>query len=160
MKQLLIVVALLLVTFTSSTACTMNGEGKKFGEQITMTEKTKISDILADPESFVGKKVLVEGEVVGVCSAAGCWMELKSDKDGKIKIKVKDGDIVFPMEAAGKKAVVEGLVYKIDLDHESAIEYMQHLAEDAGKDFDPATVTGPMVIYQIKGIGAEIADLK
>lgn len=160
MKQLLLVLVLLTVTFTSSTACTQTGDGKKFGEQITMTDKTKISEILADPESFVGKKVLVEGEVTDVCSAAGCWMELKSDKEGKIKIKVKDGDIVFPMEAAGKKAVVEGLVYKIDLDHESAIEYMQHLAEDAGKEFDPKTVTGPMVIYQIKGIGAEIADLK
>ncbi|MCC6549357.1 MAG: DUF4920 domain-containing protein [Ignavibacteriaceae bacterium] len=160
MKQLLSVLVLILFVFTSLNAFTLSGEGKKFGEQITMTEKTKISDILADPESFVGKKVLVEGEVVDVCSAAGCWMELKSDKDGKIKIKVKDGDIVFPMEAAGKNALVEGLVYKIDLDHESAIEYMQHLAEDAGKDFDPATVTGPMVIYQIKGIGAEIADLK
>ncbi|GMU87630.1 MAG: hypothetical protein AMXMBFR48_28710 [Ignavibacteriales bacterium] len=160
MKLFLSVVLLFIVTFTSSNAGSLSGEGKKFGEKITMTEKTKISDILADPESYVGKKVLVEGEVVDVCSAAGCWMELKSEKDGRIKIKVKDGEIVFPMEAAGKTAVVEGLVYKIDLDHESAIEYMEHLAEEAGKDFDPATVTGPMVIYQIKGIGAEIADLK
>ncbi|MBV6512312.1 MAG: hypothetical protein FMNOHCHN_01809 [Ignavibacteriaceae bacterium] len=160
MKTLFSLFTFLILAFTFTTACNLTGDSKKFGEQITMTEKTKISDILADPESFVGKKVLVEGEVIDVCSAAGCWMELKSDKDGKIKIKVKDGEIVFPMEAAGKKALVEGLVYKIDLDHESAIEYMQHLAEDAGKDFDPSTVTGPMVIYQIKGIGAEIADLK
>jgi hypothetical protein len=160
MKQLLTLLLLITLSLTTVSAYSFTGEGKKFGEQITMTEKTKISDILADPESFVGKKVLVEGEVGEVCSAAGCWMELKSDKEGKIKIKVKDGEIVFPMEASGKKAVVEGLVYKIDLDHESAIEYMQHLAEDAGKEFDPSTVTGPMVIYQIKGIGAEIADLK
>ncbi len=159
MKKL--IVFFIMVISISAFAC-MNsgGEGKKFGEEIKMTEKTSISDILADPESFVGKKVLVEGEVLDVCSAAGCWMELKSDKEGKIKIKVKDGEIEFPMEAKGKTAVVEGLVYKIELDKESAIEYLQHLAEDAGKTFDASTVTGPMTIYQIKGIGAEVADLK
>lgn len=155
------VLAVILFAVSLFASQYLGGEGKKFGEEIKMVEKTSISEILADPESFVGKRVLVEGEVLDVCSAAGCWMELKSDKEeGKIKIKVKDGEIEFPMEAKGKKAVVEGLVYKIELDKESAIEYMQHLAEDAGKTFDASTVTGPMTIYQIKGIGAEIADLK
>ena len=46
----------------------------------------------------------------------GCWMELKSDdEEGMIKVKVKDGDIVFPVDAIGDNAVVEGTVYKIDL---------------------------------------------
>lgn len=130
---------------------------EKFGKELSLKEKTKISEITKDPESFVGKTVLVEGEVLEVCAAAGCWMELKSDDEkGKIKIKVRDGDIVFPMSAKGKKAVVEGTVYKIELTKEEAIEYYEHLAEEAGREFDPSTVTGPVTIYQIRGLGAEI----
>ena len=32
------------------------------------------------------------------------------------------------------------------------------MAEDKGKKFNPASITGPVTIYQIKGIGAEIKD--
>ena len=41
---------------------------KKYGEKITSTEKTAISEIMSNPENFVGQKVLVEGTVVNVCA--------------------------------------------------------------------------------------------
>jgi hypothetical protein len=132
-------------------------DGTKLGADITLTEKTNISDILADPEAYLDKTVLVEGEILDVCSMMGCWMELKSqDSEGMIKVKVKDGEIVFPMEAKGKTALVEGKVYKIELTQEKAIQHFEHVAEEKGEDFDPSTITGPMTIYQIKGLGAEI----
>jgi len=153
MKTMLIV----LFVFISYSLIFAQSEEEKLGEGITLTEKTSIADILSDPESFLDQVVLVEGEVVDVCPKMGCWMELKSDSEEKIiKVKVKDGDIVFPMEAIGKTAVVEGKVYKIELTEEDAVGYMEHLAEEKGQEFDPSTVKGPMTIYQIKGIGAEI----
>jgi len=153
MKTMLIV----LFVFISCSLIFAQSEEEKLGEGITLTEKTSIADILSDPESFLDQVVLIEGEVVDVCPKMGCWMELKSDSEEKIiKVKVKDGDIVFPMEAIGKTAVVEGKVYKIELTEEDAVGYMEHLAEEKGQEFDPSTVKGPMIIYQIKGIGAEI----
>jgi len=139
-------------------------DNEKLGSEITLTEKTKISDILANPENFLDKTVLVEGKVVEVCPHMGCWMDLKSDlSEGesasvneKIKVKVKDGEIVFPVEAKGKTALVEGKVYKIELTEEEAVEYFKHIADESDKEFDPASVSGPMTIYQIKGLGAEI----
>jgi Domain of unknown function (DUF4920) len=129
----------------------------KYGKEISLKEKTNISKILAQPEEYVGKTVLVEGEILEVCAMAGCWMDLKSDAENqKIKIKVKDGDIVFPVEAKGKDALVEGTVYKIELTKEEAVDYYEHVAEEQGTEFDDASVTGPVTIYQIKGIGAEI----
>jgi hypothetical protein len=135
----------------------------QLGNELTLTEKTKISDILADPESYLDQVVLVEGEVLEVCPKMGCWMELKSDLQNedaavveKIKVKVKDGDIIFPMEAIGQNALVEGKVYKIELTQEEAVGYYEHIAEETGKDFNPASVTGPVTLYQIKGLGAEI----
>jgi hypothetical protein len=132
-------------------------QSDKYGKEISLKEKTSISKILEQPEEYVGKTVLVEGEILEVCAMAGCWMELKSDVENqKVKIKVKDGDIVFPVEAKGKSALVEGTVYKIELSKEEAIEYYQHVAEEQGTSFDEASVTGPLTLYQIKGIGAEI----
>jgi hypothetical protein len=139
------------------TSIAVFAQTEKFGKEITIKEKTSISKILEAPEEFVGKDVLVEGEILEVCAMAGCWMELKSDAENqKIKIKVKDGYIVFPVEAKGKTAVVEGTVYKIDLTKEEAVEYYEHVAEEQGTEFDPSTVTGPITLYQIKGLGAEI----
>ena len=132
-------------------------QSDKYGKEISLTEKTSISTILTQPEKYVGKTVLVEGEILEVCAMAGCWMELKSDAENqKVKIKVKDGDIVFPVEAKGKSALVEGIVYKIELTKEEAVEYYEHVAAEQGTEFDAATVTGPITLYQIKGIGAEI----
>jgi len=131
----------------------------KLGAELTLNEKTKISDILADPVAYLDQTVLVEGEILDVCPMMGCWMELKSDAgEGMIKIKVKDGDIVFPVDAIGDNAVVEGTVYKIDLTKEQAVDYFEHMAEESGDDFDPSIITGPMTIYQIKGLGAEIVQ--
>jgi len=148
---------ILLILFVSCGFIVAQTDESKLGSEITLTEKTKISDILAEPESYLDKTVLVEGEVLDVCPMMGCWIELKSDADDeRIKVKVKDGEIVFPMEAIGSTAMVEGKVYKIELTQEKAIEHFQHVAEEKGEDFDPSTITGPMTIYQIKGLGAEI----
>lgn len=147
----------LLVLLFLFVAVTSFSQNDKYGKEISLKEKTTISKILSQPEEFVGKTVLVEGEILEVCAMAGCWMELKSDAENqKVKIKVKDGDIVFPVEAKGKNALVEGIVYKIELTKEEAIEYYEHVAAEQGTEFDTATVTGPITLYQIKGIGAEI----
>ncbi len=147
----------LLISFISANIVFAVIDDKdKYGKDITLKEKTSISDILSNPEDYLDKTVLVEGEVLDVCPMMGCWMEIKSDVEGKIKVKVKDGEIVFPEEAKGKNAIVEGKVYKVELTVEEAVEYFQHQAEERGEEFEPSTVTEVVTIYQIKGLGAEI----
>jgi hypothetical protein len=159
MKTHLSVFTLLVLTATAVGCATPEAEGTLYGEELTLTETTPISDILADPESYVGQRVLVEATIVGVCEKRGCWMELAGGSDfEKIRIKVEDGEIVFPMSAQGLHARAEGIVEKIALTQEQAIEQAKHHAEEHGEEFDPASVTGPTVTYQIKGIGAVIED--
>ena len=130
-----------------------------YGAKITLTEKTPISEILAAPEQYVGKKVLVKGMVVDVCAKRGCWMYLASDKPfEKIQIKVLDGVIVFPMSARGKEALVEGEVEALKYSKEEATAWLQHMAEEKGESFDPASVTSGMTVYRIKALGAEITE--
>ena len=74
----------------------------------------------------------------------------------KIQVKVVDGEIVFPMEAKGRQARVEGVVEALKLTKEQAIALGQHRAEEHGTEFDPSSVTGPVTYYRIRGLGAEI----
>jgi hypothetical protein len=128
-----------------------------FGEKITLSDTVAISQVLANAENFVDKKVLIKGQVVEVCPKKGCWIDLASDKAGEqIKVKVQDDVIVFPQSAKGKIAVVEGTVKKIELTINQARDWMEHLAEEKGEAFDPSSIKGPMTIYRIQGVGAEI----
>jgi len=129
----------------------------KLGEPLSLTEVTKVSEINKHPDQYLGKRVLIEGLIIDVCAARGCWMDLASDVPfEKIKIKVVDGEIVFPMETKGKQARVEGITEEIKLTKEQALKMGKHHAEEQGVAFDPASVTGPVSFYRIRGLGAEI----
>ena len=157
MKVGRILTLLLLVVLLNTPVLASNVE--TYGKKITLSDMTEISEILATPEEFVGKKVLVQGMVVDVCAKRGCWMYLASDKPfEKIQIKVLDGVIVFPMSARGKNALVEGEVEALKYSKEDAIAWLQHTAEEKGESFDPTSVTSGMTVYRIKALGAEIAD--
>ena len=120
-----------------------------------MEEVPPVSSILDDPDGWVGRRVLVQGMVVAVCEMRGCWMDIASDREfEKIQIKVDDGVIVFPLSAKGKRALVEGVVERLDLTAEEALEEARRKAEEHGEEFDPASVTGPQTIYRIRGLGA------
>jgi len=130
----------------------------RFGESIELSDLTSIETLLQETEEYLDKKVLVEGTVKEVCPKKGCWIDLEKTEGSKIRVKVKDDVIVFPRTAIGKKARIEGIVEKVELTHEQAIAWRKHEAEEKGEVFDESSVTGPQVIYRIKGLGAEISQ--
>ncbi len=84
---------------------------KKYGKPLTVKQTTKISDIYANPDQYVGKRVRVSGPIVDVCSERGCWIAIGGDRDFQaVRFKVDDGVIVFPMSAKGLTATVEGVL--------------------------------------------------
>jgi len=128
-----------------------------YGKALSDGNVVKVSELLAKPDDFVGKTVKVEGIITDVCEMRGCWMVIAGDQEFQsIRFKVEDGVIVIPMEAKGKKAVAEGTFRKIEMSKEQAIEQAKHHAEEKGMEFDPSTVKGPSVTYQLEGIGAVI----
>lgn len=147
-----ILLAIMLTPFTSF--------AKEFGQGVTLTEETALSSIIDNPEAYVGKTVKVSGLVIDVCSTRGCWIYLAGDRDfEKIRIKVTDGEIVFPMEARGKQASVEGIVESMELTREEVIAQRKHHAEEKGIAFDPASVTEGESVLRIRGLGANIPGL-
>lgn len=127
------------------------------GTPLTLDTVTKVSEINQHPEQYLGKTVLIEGLVINVCAKRGCWMDIASDLPfKKIQVKVVDGEIVFPMEAKGRIARVEGIVNEMRLSQDQAIRMGKHRAEEQGTTFDPASITGPVTFYRVKGLGAVI----
>jgi len=133
------------------------GEKKQFGEKLTLSDTTRIATILDTPEDFLEKRVLVQGKVIAVCQHQGCWIRITDEADSvEIVAKVEDGVIVFPQEASGKMAVVEGDIQKIEHSMEKTIEMEKHDCELEGKAFDASKVTKPRVTYRIWAYGAVI----
>lgn len=131
-----------------------------YGEPLTGADMVKVSELLSNPEPYLGKKVRVVGLVTGVCAKRGCWISIADDEEFKeIRVKVDDGVIVFPMEAKGRRATAEGVFVKIEMTMEQTLKYLEHHAEEHGEEFDPSEVTEPKVFYQIKGEGAVIRKL-
>jgi hypothetical protein len=146
-----------VVVLLAVVSCAIAGTPKKYGKAITLKEPTRVSAILAEPEKYNGKKVLVEGPVVDVCAKRGCWIRLGSDKEFEsIQFKVEDGVMVFPLDAKGKSARAEGVVSVTTTSKEELIEQGREHAEETGEEFDSTSVTGPRTIVRIMGEGAVI----
>jgi hypothetical protein len=132
------------------------GEGKTYGAGVTLEKPVPLLELLDDPESWVGKSVLVKGTIEDVCPRMGCWINIVG-KDAKrhVRLKVKDGEIVFPVEAKGHKVAAQGVFEKIEMSEKEAVAWARHMADEKGEPFDE-TAEVPTVMYQIRGTGAVI----
>ena len=135
--------------------------GTKFGAGVTLADAVPVSTLLADPASFKGKTVRVEGMITDVCPKRGCWFEMAGENAGeKLRFKVEDGVMVFPVDAKGKYTVAEGTVVVDQLTLDETVEHLAHQAEEHGTEFDPASVTEPLRIVRLDGSGAVIRDAR
>jgi hypothetical protein len=130
----------------------------QLGKPLTVKQPMTIAQLMTSPDNWVGKTVQVKGKVSEVCQMAGCWMQLVDQEGKAVRIKVKDGEIVFPKDAVGKMALAEGKFAKIELTKEQAIDRARHEAEENGKPFNPESIKSGMTIYQIQGTGATLLE--
>jgi len=152
--QLLSILFLLLLSVTT-VALADEAKPTTYGAGLGDAKLVPLAKLLSEPQAFVGQRVRVEGRITDVCPARGCWIEI-ADGDGKqtMRFKVKDGEIVFPVAIKGHPVTAEGVFRKIELDAEQALSHRRHLAEERGEKFDPTRETGPLVLYEIEGLGA------
>lgn len=129
--------------------------GTTFGAGVKLTAATPIDAILSDPKSYSGKTVRVEGMITDVCPKRGCWLELAGAAPGKkLRFKVNDGEMVFPVDAKGRIAVAEGVVAVRDLTLEESKQYAEYQAKEYNLPYDPASVTAPLSVVSLDGTGA------
>ena len=147
------------VVAMASLVLSVTASAQNFGGKIDHAALTPISSIVAAPDKYRAKPVTVQGEIISVCSKKGCWMQLASDAtEQQFKIKVRDGDMVFPVSAKGKKALATGQLVKTELDLESSREHLAELAERNKQLFDASSVTEPIVLLQLVPTAVEISE--
>jgi hypothetical protein len=146
-----------------ASAATVALEGTVYGEGVTLTESTPISQILDNVDAYVGKRVRVEGLVTSVCEMRGCWIELAGDREYEtFRVKVDDGVIVFPVEVNGQYAVAEGLVAQVDAAQQEAERQAERQGEGAGEDMGEGSGEGGLhvgeggTVVRLNGTGAVI----
>lgn len=147
----------LLISLSLVLSVNAEARPQKVGQGVSeKTPEVKVSDLLEKPRDYLGKTVKVRGVVSGVCSHRGCWMKIAGDKPFQaIRIKVKDGAMVFPADAKGKQAVAQGVFQELKISREQALRWAEHQAKMHHTTFDPEKVTAK-TLYQLAGTGAEI----
>jgi len=135
---------------------------ENFGIEISNTVISPMKELFNNADGYLDKNVLIQGEIVDVCPMRGCWIEVKDfDSEKSIRVKVKDGEIVFPEDSKNKQVLVEGIFSKLIFTEEQAIKWKIHLAEEKGinlKEEDIELDASDLVEYRIKGLGAQITS--
>ena len=125
--------------------------GQHFGPKFDASNSVTVQQVLAKPTEFLAKPFTVEGKIDAVCQKKGCWMQFETAADQPtFRLKVKDGDMVFPVSAKGKKAYALGSLKAKPMSLEQTKTYLKHRAQEQGEAFDPATVTTAVTLYQFE----------
>jgi hypothetical protein len=129
---------------TSSNHKVLNfGDAKvKHGTPVDLTQ------LLATPERFNSGTITVQGTIAAVCAKRGCWMRLQVGDGQTLHVKVRDGDMEFPVSAKGKTALATGQLNISEIDIESQREQLAEEAATQGKAFDPASITTVKKVLQ------------
>lgn len=72
----------------------------------------KADRLFAAPDSFIGKKIQLEGKIVHVCPVNGLKMKLLCNNKMTVKIVSSDSAGTFPHTWNGKQIRVEGIIHE------------------------------------------------
>ncbi len=134
MKRTLSTLSVLLLSFLAACASYELPAGTPIGETMEADAIYNFSVVDATPANFFNRTVLVEAKVVSVCKKAGCWMQIEDEgKTALVRWETGcGGQYTFPMEAIGKRVVIQGSFYPKELTEDDRA----HMEEEAGTKLD------------------------
>ncbi|MBS4042446.1 MAG: DUF4920 domain-containing protein [Chitinophagaceae bacterium] len=124
--------------------------GMTFGEKTSVDGAVKSSELAEKLGTEKTMEVVVEGEVVEVCKAEGCWLKIKA-ADKNIMVKMKDHKFLVPVEMKGKTIAIKGIAEN----KVTSVEMLKHYAEDANKskeEIDAIKEPKQEIVIQATGI--------
>ena len=97
-----------------------------------------VRQLLENPKRYLNEEILAKGIVKEVCPMRGCWMQISDDSIfGNIRVKVTDGEIIFPKSAKNHNVTVGGTFVRLDLSKEQAVNWKVHLEAEKGIELNP-----------------------
>jgi hypothetical protein len=120
----------------------------------SITENGKKPVNVNDLEKNIGEAKYegkVQGKVVEVCKAMGCWAKLERADGSTVMIKVADHEFAMPLDIVGKVVVAEGSAEV----KTTSVSMLKHYAEDGGKskeEVDKIKEPKKEVLMTVKGV--------
>jgi len=122
---------------------------QSFGPAFDTAGSVTVAQVLTKPAAYLQQPFTVQGKIDAVCQKKGCWMQfMTAANEPTFRIKVKDGDMVFPVSAKGKTAYAHGSLKAKPMTLEQTKTYLKHRAEEQGEAFDAAEVQTAITLYQ------------
>ena len=112
-----------------------------YGKPFSSNNPSTVSDLINNSKDYLDKNIIVTGKIIEVCPMRGCWVQI-IDPDGMVslRIKVNDGEIIFPLSAVGADMVVNGILKKRVFSQKQARDWKVHLAEEKGVTLNPESI--------------------
>ena len=112
-----------------------------YGDHLSKGLVYSVDELLSSSDGNLGSDILVTGMITEVCPMRGCWLQVKDDNsDSSIRIKVTDGEIVFPLSAKGRNITAKGIFTKLELSKKQAKNWKHHLALEKGINLDTSKI--------------------
>ena len=112
-----------------------------YGSLLSEGDTYNIIELISNKSIYLNKKVKVKGLIKEVCPMRGCWLEIVDENEiNKLRIKVTDGEIVFPLSAKGHSIEAEGQFSILTLNKKQAKNWKKHLAAEKGIEIDTADI--------------------
>ncbi len=125
-----------------------------YGEEVEKTgDAIKVEELIGKMEFPEENEVeaRVEGEILEVCQRRGCWFTMPYGDGKSMRVVFKEYDFFIPINASGRKAIVEGIATR----DTTPVNLLQHYADDAGKsqeEIDAITEPKVEVVFEARGV--------
>ncbi|HMS63668.1 MAG TPA: DUF4920 domain-containing protein [Ignavibacteria bacterium] len=124
--------------------------GKSYDPGMTLVS---YEELIKDPSANNDKVVMVQGNVLEVCQAMGCWMIMS---DGTTGTRVKTGHEFFlPKDIAGQSAYVVGKFKVTEISEDDAKHYNE---ESSNPSVKTESIKGPQKVYELDATGIVILN--
>lgn len=122
-----------------------------FGAGVKLPQAIRLETAAKQVKDLHGRTIRVDGFLKDVFRKKGCWTVLR---DGRREVRVKFRDYAFfvPRDAAGRRALVEGIVTAKTISEAEA----KHYAEESGDPESAKKIKGPQKVLSFTAIGVEI----
>jgi hypothetical protein len=131
----LIVAIVFAASCGDSKEMTGNGNSPELGKSYGPVKVNPEEAVSVDKVLEVNKKMLepteftFEGELVEICSKAGCWVNIDAGNGETFMVRFKDHFTIPPGTKPGTRAYLHGTAFNDTV----SVEMLRHFAEDAGK---------------------------
>ena len=154
MKRLLLLFSAITLTFGAAIQAQEAESAKPGVVYGVFSEKGKTAINVNDLEKNIGEAKFegkIQGKVVEVCKAMGCWAKIERADGSTVMIKVKDHEFAMPLDMVGRVVQVDGTAEI----KETSVSMLKHYAEDGGKskeEVDKIKEPKKEVLMTIKGV--------